>query len=244
MNFVRKVVVVLAVLVAAGIVVADEVSDHLKKAQDLHKAGKDVEAKAEIEKALAAIEPLARQQVPAAKVEDGKYTNYADNFRVAAPSKDWTVIDLSPKKPSASPTWPLCQVSYMKAGLTGEDVVIFYCRDLRAFLGAKYADFVGNEIPVMKVIGQATTKTVAQCTDVAITAESEIRVKGFMAVRTDYTCMKGKTPMRCYTIQVLRDNMLFSGIFICAESRFKTVDADFTKIIESLDFSPAPAPGK
>jgi len=230
---------VLVLLVTSAVVSADEVSDCLERALKLHKAGKLVEAKAEIEKALAAIAPMARALMPKPEVKGNTYINYEHAFRVTQPETDWRVRSIKGTGGGRA-TYPLCQLTYVRKGRAGDDIIIFYMRDLKEFLGGQYDEVKGNELAFAKLAGKQMASAVAQLTDVKVTTQTEITVSGLTGVRTDYTARKkGKNiPMKCFTLHVIRGHMMLTGMFVGSERNEADVTPAFESILKSIDLSP------
>lgn len=238
-----------ALFLAAALLVpsaasADEVSDHLKKAQELYAAKKFVEAKAEIEQALDALTTLVRAHTPKAEVKDRTYVNYEHSFRVTKPEKDWEFVLIKMSGTGPGATFPLCQVSYAKEDAAHDDMVIFYVRDLKVFLGPRWDEIKGKELAFIKQAGKQMASSVKQLEDVNVTGQSELTVSGSAAVRTDYVARKGLKSMKCFTVDVLRGQMMFTGMFIGSRGNEKEVTPAFQQILDSIDLSPVPAPEK
>ena len=232
-----------AVLCFSAAVWADDVSDALTRAADLYKAKRYVEAKTELEKALAALTARAKAQTPAPEIRDATYVNYEFNFRVTRPQRDWDIQMLKSGGGAAGATSPMCQITYMKEDAKGDDAVICYVRDLRAFYGARFDTTVrGNEMKFMKLAGQQMASAVKQFTDVAITGQTELAVSGTPGVRTDYTAKKGANLMRCFTVDVIRGHLMFTAMFIGVQAHDAAVGPAFRQIFDSIDLSPSPPP--
>ncbi len=242
---IRVAMLVLAACFAACAALADEVSDALAKASDLYKAKKYVEAKAEMEKALTAIAPLAHGQYPKPEVKGGTYVNYEFSFRITRPEKDWELAIVSPTGSAAGGTTPFCQLTYSKADVKSDEAVICYVRDLKALYGAKYDTAVkGHEKEFLKIAGQKMATSVAQLSDQKVTGQTELTIGGNPAVRTDYSAKKGDRAMKCFTVDVLRGALMFTSIFVEAESRDKEIAPAFKQIVDSIDLSPVAIPEK
>jgi hypothetical protein len=238
-----------AVLLAAALLIpsaafADVVSDHLKRAQELYEAKNYVEAKAEIEQALDAITTLVKSRLPKAEVKDRTYVNYEHAFRVTRPEKDWEFVLIKMSGTGPGATFPLCQISYAKEDAAHDDIVIFYVRDLKLFLGPRWDEIKGKELAFVKQAGRQMASSIKQLEDVNVTAQTEITVSGFPAVRTDYVARKGLKPMKCFTVDVLRGQMMFTGMFIGSRTNEKEVTPAFQEILNSIDLSPVPLPEK
>ncbi len=237
------VMVLISLLSAAAF--ADEVSDALAKAADLYKARKYVEAKAEIERALATVAAKVKAETPAPEIKDRTYVNYEFNFRVTRPEKNWDMQALSAGSGGAGATFPLCQIIRTKDGASVDDAVICYVRDLRVFYGPRYDTIVkGNELAFLKIAGKQMASSVKQLEDANVTGQAELKVAGCPAVRTDYTARKGMKPMKCFTVDVLRGHLLFSAVFIGAKVDEAEVAPAFKEILDSIDLSPVPPPVK
>jgi hypothetical protein len=237
------------VLVAAAALIpsaafADEVSDHLKKAQELYAAKKVVEAKAEIEHALDAIGNIVKSQMPKAEVKDRTHINYENAFRVTRPETDWEFVVIKMTGTGPGATFPLCQVSYAKEGAAHDDMVIFYARDLKVFLGPRWDEIKGKELSFLKQAGKQMASAVKQLENANITGQTDVTVSGIPGVRTDYTAHMGPKAMKCFTVDVLRGQMMFTGMFIGSVANEKEVTPAFQEILDSIDLSPVPAAGK
>ena len=237
-------ILVAAALMISAAVFADEVSDALTKAQKFYGEKKYAEAKAEIEKALAAVTAKARASTPEPEVKDRTYTNYEFSFRVTRPAKDWDLALAKVSGPSAAGTVPFCQLSCTRSDIRGDDVVILYARDLRAFYGARYDTTVaGHEKEFLKIAGKQMASSVKQLTDVTVTGQTELTVSLSPAVRTDYTARKGEKAMKCFTVDILRGQYLFSALFIGNAANAAAVGPAFKEIFESIDLSPVAKEG-
>ena len=241
---VRGILLVLALVLVAANVSADKISDHLERALAMHKARKYLQAKAEIEKALALIAPKAKAQIPKPTVKDGTYTNYEHSFRVTRPEKDWQVILMKTKDPGGTAVSVLCQILYTKKGKGSEDKAVFQTRDLKAFLGSRYRDFKRQEIPTLKKWGRGMVSTLRKLQDVQVRGQEEITVSGCRAIRTNYTARRGLTSMHCFTVDILRGHMLFTGMFVGTTKNAKEVTPAFKQIFDSIDLSPVEMPEK
>lgn len=237
-----RAVVVALVLAISSAAFADEVSDALAKAAELYKAGKFVEAKTEIEKALEAITPLAKAQYPAPEVRDRTYVNYERSFRVSCPEKDWKMVLLQQKTPTAGATEAFCQISWVKDEAAHDEIVIFYARDLKAFLGARFARIKGREMAFVKQAGRTMASSIKGIEDVQITGQNEITLAGSPAVRTHYRARKGLKGMKCFTVDILRGHMLFTGMFVGTMEHDEEIAPAFEEILRSIDLSPVPVP--
>jgi len=238
------------VLAAAAVMIpaaafADEVSDHLKKAQELYGAKKYVEAKAEIEQALDAIANVVKSHMPKAEVKEPTYINYEYSFRVTRPENDWqfVMIKMSGTGPNPGATFPLVQVSYVKEGAGHEDMAIFYVRDLKAFLGPRWDEIKGKETAFLKQAGKQMASAVKQLEDVNVTGQSDVTVSGIAGVRTEYTARKGVQGMKCFTVDVLRGQMMFTGMFLGSTANEKEVTPAFEQMVKSMDLSQVAIPG-
>ena len=241
----RVVILALAVCFASGVAFADEVSDALAKAADLYKAKKYVEAKAELEKALAALGPMARAQYPKPELKGNTYVNYEFSFRITSPAKDWAVGIASAPAKTSGETTPFCQLTYAKENTASDEVVMCYVRDLKALYGARYDTTVkGHELEYLKIAGQKMVNSVAQLSDQKVTGQTELTLSGNPAVRTDYTAKKGEKPMKCFTVDILRGPLMFTAVFVEAESRDKEMAPAFKEILDSIDLSPVAIPAK
>ena len=226
-------------------VFGDEVSDALAKASDLYKAKQYVEAKTQIEKALDAVAAKVKAETPDPEVKDRTYVNYEFNFRASRPARDWSLQPLKPGGGGAGATFPLCQITYEKPGVRGDDAVICYVRDLKLFYGARYDTAVkGNEMAFLKIAGKAMASSVKQLEDAQVTSQVELTVSGCPAVRTDYTARKGQKPMKCFTVDIVRGSQLFSAVFVGAKANDADVAPAFKDILESIDLSPVARPAK
>jgi len=233
-----------AVLLVPSAASADAVSDHLKRALELHEAKKFVEAKAEIEQALEAISLLVKSRMPKAEVKDRTYVNYEHSFRVTRPEKDWEFVLLKMTGTGPSVTFPLCQISYVKEDAAHDDIVIFYVRDLKVFLGPRWDEIKGKELAFVKQAGKQMASSVKQLEDVNVTGQADITVSGLPGVRTDYVARKGLKSMKCFTVDVLRGQMMFTGMFIGSRANEKEVTGAFQQILDSIDLSPLTIPEK
>jgi len=240
----QTILLVLALMLGASTVQADAISEHLERALALHKEGKFLQAQAEIEKALELIEPKAKAQIPPAEVTDCTYTNYEYAFRVTRPETDWKFTLLKTKTPGSGATYPLCQIAYVKEGAAGDDMVICYVRDLKAFLGSRYEDLKGKEMDFVKGAGRQMASSIRQLEDVQITGQTVVKVSGLDAVRTDYRARKGVKSMRCFTVHVLRDHLMFTAMFVGSMKNEADVAPAFQKILDSIDLSPIEIPAK
>lgn len=242
----RRMVVAAAVLLSAvaANVWADAISDHLEKALELTKAKKYLQAKTEIEKALALVTPKAKAQIPKPSVKNGTYTNYEHSFRVTRPQKDWQVILMKTKDPGGAAVYVLCQIMYTKEGVGTDDKVMFQVRDLKEFLGSRYRDFQGQEMETVKSWGRRMVTTLKKLEDVQVRDQKEITVSGCRAVRTDYTARRGLETMHCFTVDILRGHMLFTGMFVGTAKNTKAVTPVFKQILDSIDLSPVKIPEK
>ena len=221
----------------------DVVVARLKKAIELTEQRRYVAAKTEIEAALSAVVPLAEAQIPEPEIVKGQYVNYACSFRVSTPGLGWKLRQLKMTGPvEDGGTILLCQAAYSGKGATGEEVAIFYARDLRAFLGPRFKTVRGNESTVLKTFGKQSCKSITDLKDVMVTGQTDLEIAGCPAVRTDYNCRKALTPMKCFNLQVLRGHMLFSATFISTKARFKDVKPGFDRVIDSIDLSTVPLP--
>jgi len=223
---------------------ADEVTDCLERALALHKAGKSIEAKAEIEKALELIDPIARKMTPKAEVKDGVYVNYEHRFRVSAPGKNWKVRAAKTRDTRGGANVALCQMTHFSDGEPTPDAVILFARDLRVLYRSGYGRIQADKMKFMKGASKKDAGAIAQFTDVEITGQREITVGGLPAVRTEYTCKKGAARMNCFAVHVIRDHVMFTGIFIGTPGNQNTVGPAFERIVKSIDLSPIATPKK
>jgi hypothetical protein len=238
-----RLMLILTALMLGAAACADEISDTLARAQDLYNKKKYTEAKAEIEKALAALAPMARAQYPAPEVKGNTYVNYEVSFRVTKPAKDWDLAVLKPSGAAAGATMPLCQIACVKETIMGDDVVILYARDLKVFLGARYdATVKGDELAFLKSAGRQMASSVRPLTDVKITGQTEMAIGGNVAVRTDYTARKGDKAMKCFTVDVLRGPIMFTAVFVGNQANDAVIAPAFKEILDSIDLSPVPSP--
>jgi hypothetical protein len=232
-------ILAVAALLLATAAFADEVADALGKAQELYAAKKYAEAKAQIEKALAAVSAKARAAIPAPEVKGNTYVNYEFNLRITHPEKDWKADLFKSAGTTASATTPLCQIACVKEDAPTGDVVILYMRDLKAFYGSRYDSTVkGNEKEFLKIAGKQMVSSVRQLTDEKVTGQTELTVGGFPAVRTDYTARKGDKAMKCFTVDILRGPMMFTAIFVGNQANDALVGPAFRGILDSIDLSP------
>ena len=237
----RTLSITLVLLMVSTAAWADEVTDRLEAALKLHKQGKEIRAKAEIEKALTAVTPLAKAQIPKPRVTAGTYVNYEHNFRVTRPDKNWKFGKITSSSTSTM-TSSLCTIWLTKSGRTTDNTVILYARDLKARLGGRYKLLKGHELEFLKKAGKTMSASVSQLKDVKVTDQSVMKVAGYQAVRTDYTALKGRKQMKCFSIDVMRGHMMFTGIFIRGANVDAAVIKGFKSIVESIDLSPVPAP--
>ena len=240
----RATLAVLAIVLAAANVQADKVSDHLERALALQKAGKYIQARAEIEKALEAVTPMAKAQIPKPEVKDRTYINYEHSFCVTRPEKDWQFVVLKPKGPGTGATYTLCQISHVKGENVQDDIVILYARDLKALLGARYNELKGQKMAFIRKAGRQMASAIKQLEDVQIVSQKELTLSGCPAVRTDYRARKGLKSMKCFTLQILRDNMMFTAMFVGTMKDDKVLTPAFEEIVNSIDLSPVPIPEK
>ena len=234
----------IAVLLVPSAAFADEVSDHLKKAQELYEAKKFAEAKAEIEQALEAIATVVRSRTPKAEVKGLTYVNYEYAFRVTRPEADWQFVLIKMTGTGPGATFPLCQISYAKEDAPHDDMVIFYVRDLKTFLGPRWDEIKGKELAFMRQAGKQMASSVKQLEDVNVSGQADVTVSGNPGVRTDYVARKGLKPMKCFTVDVLRGQMMFTGMFIGSRATEKEAAPAFQQILDSIDLSPVPLPEK
>jgi hypothetical protein len=133
----------------------------------------------------------------------------------------------------------------MKEGAKGDDAVICYVRDLKAFYGARFDSTVkGHEVEFMKLAGKQMASSVKQLTDTAIGGQTELTICGSPAVRTDYTAKKGAKAMKCFTVDVMRGNLMFTAMFIGSAANEKEAGPAFKEILDSIDLSPVTPPEK
>ena len=133
---------------------------------------------------------------------------------------------------------PLCQITYVRKGRTGDDIVIFYMRNLKTFIGDRYKDIKGNELAFARLAGKQMASAVEQLTDVTVTGQTDITLSGFPGVRTDYTAMKKTKRMKCFTIHIMRRHMMLTGMFIGSHRNQTDVAPAFESILKSIDLSP------
>ena len=235
--------ILLAAVCVSAAAFADEVSDALAKAADLYKAKKYAEAKAQIEKALTGVTALAKAQIPAPEVRDRTYVNYEFNFRVTRPKDDW--VSSIVRTTSAGPTSTLCSIALVKDGKPTGDLVLFYVQDLRQKFGPAYKALAGAEaIAYLKKAGNEAGAGAKILMTLKNTGQTELKVGGLDAVRTDYAGVSGGKAMKCFVVHLLRDQCLFTGLFVGLEANDASVAPAFQAILDSVDLSPVPPPAK
>jgi hypothetical protein len=132
----------------------------------------------------------------------------------------------------------------VKEGAAHEDMVIFYARDLKAFLGPRWDEINGKELAFVRQAGKQMASAVKQFEDANVTGQTDITVSGMTGVRTDYTAHKGAKAMKCFTVDVLKGQMMFTGMFLGSVENEKEVTPAFQQILKSVDLSPAAIPEK
>ena len=86
--------------------------------------------------------------------------------------------------------------------------------------------------------------SIKQLQDVQVTSQTVIKVSGFDTVRTDYRARKGVKSMRCFTVHVLREHLMFTAMFVGSMKNETDVAPAFKQILESIDLSPIEIPAK
>ncbi len=240
-----RIMFLLAALMISATVLGDEVSDALAKAAELYKAKKYAEAKAEIEKALASVTTLAREQIPAPEIKDRTYVNYEFNFRVTRPEKDWVSSIL--KTISPGPTYTLCSIARVRQDKPTGELALFYVQNLSQKFGVGYKPLAGADaLAYLKKAGNEAGTSVKILSTLKNVSQSEFKVSGLDAVRTDYAGVANDKSMKCFTVHVLRDNLLFTGVFVGLAANEADASPAFKEILDSVDLSPVtpPAVGK
>ncbi len=123
-------------------------------------------------------------------------------------------------------------------------MVICYVRDLKAFLGSRYQDLKGRELAFVKSAGRQMASSIKQLQDVQVTSQTVIKVSGFDAVRTNYRARKGVRSMRCFTVHVLREHLMFTAMFVGSMKNEPDVGPAFKRILDSMDLSTIEIPAK
>ena len=220
---------------------ADEFTDCAERALELYKKGNFIAARKELTRAGEILAPKATAQIPPPTVRGSTYINYEHSFKISGISKDWRTRAL-PSKTSSDATTPLATIAY--AGNAEGEIVIIFVRNLRTFFGPqRYKTVVGNEPKILRAFGDKTSTFVRNLTDCSKPTHTEYKVAGKPALSSEFTAKRDGTAMRCFVLQVLVGEKVFTGIFISTEANWVERSKDFGNIIGTISFDvPMPEP--
>ncbi len=231
----------IVLLVLASSASADEFTDYMDRALSLYRKGNFIAARSELNQALRILEPKAQAQIPPPTVKGSTYINYEHSFKISGIGKDWRTRAL-PSKTSSDATTPLATIAY--AGNAEGEIVILFVRNLRTFFGPqRYKTVVGNEPKILRAFGDKTSTFVRNLTDCSKPTHTEYKVARKPAISSEFTAKRDGTAMRCFILQVLVGEKVFTGIFISTEANWPKRSKDFGNIINTISFNvPIPKP--
>jgi hypothetical protein len=219
---------------------SDEVTDCLEKALVLYKKGNYIGAQRELAKALAVVEPKAIAQTPPPTVKELTYFNYEQSFCVAAPGKDWRIQPLVAK---TTPTGVTMLVTITFTGNEDNEVGIFCVQNLRQALGSRFWSVAGNEMAVMKAAASNPANFVQNVKDCSTGTNTELKVAGKPALRTEYTGKLDGKNSHCMVVQAITGERLFTGVFLSTEVDWPQRSKDFENMVGTMAFDvPIPEP--
>ena len=233
MKWMRVVAAVAIVAAMVSTAWADEFTDCMDRAMKLYKEGNFLGAQKELARAGELLGPKAAAQIPPATVKDLTYTNYEQAFRVSAPSADWRIQAL-PNKPTPNAMTTLVTMSYGK--IEDGQIAIFYVRNLKQALGARFDTIAGNESATLQSLAQGATGFVGNLTDCSKPTVAELKVAGKPAVSSEFTGKREATAMHCRVVQVLAGERLFTGIFIGTDADWAARSTDFDNMVGTMSF--------
>ncbi len=241
MRLVNGLIVLLALAPIHRGASADEFTDHVERALSLYKKGNFIAARSELNHAVRILEPRAKAQIPPPTVKGSTYINYEHSFKVSGIGKDWRTRALV-SKTSTDATTPLATIAY--AGNADGEIVILFVRNLRVYFGPqRYKAIVGSEPKILRAFGDKTSTFVRNLTDCSKPTHTEYKVAGKPALSSEFTAKRDGAAMRCFVLQVLVGEKVFTGIFISTEANWPERSKDFGNIIGTISFDvPIPEP--